>query len=126
MRDDDIREGGREDEVGASAKRDRREDWHDPVHTAIRREREPKKRYGHQHATNLAHPESELRRRLVLAVGVFVFVVPPWGWALSEFFFFIDDGWHERVRTGSSRVGCTTRGSSLSPFRGTSGLCTAC
>ena len=76
VRDDDVREGGREDEVGARAIRHRREHRHDPVHPAIRRERQPEKRDGHQHATHLPHPKSEFRRRL-LVVGVLVTTVPP-------------------------------------------------
>ena len=92
MRDNDVREGGREDEVGARAKRDRREHRHDPVHTdARRRKREPEKRDGHQHASNLSHPKPELRRRLVLAVDVFIFVVPPWGWGCCQSFMYF--GW---------------------------------
>src|SRR6266702_123089 len=123
MCDDDVREGGREDEVGASAERDGREHRHDPVHPAIRRERQPEERDGHQHAPLLPHPESELRRRLFLAVRVFVPAVPPWGW-MSVYLF----GWiaREESRTGSSRVECTGRGPSLSPFREMSGLYTAC
>ena len=41
VRDDDVREGGREDEVGACAERDRGEHRHDPVRAAVRRECEP-------------------------------------------------------------------------------------
>ena len=122
MRDDDVREGRREYKVGARAKGDRREHRHNPVHAAIRRERQPEERDGYKHATDLPHPESELRRRLFLAVSVLVFAIPPWG---SCQFFFNSDRL-KGVRTGSSTVECTSRGACLSPFRGMSGLWTAC
>ena len=42
----------------------------------------------HKRATDLPHLESELRRRLFLAVGIFVVVVPSLG-TLSDLFFLL-------------------------------------
>jgi hypothetical protein len=76
IRDDDVREGGREDKVGARAERDRRKHRHDPVHAAVSRECEPEEREGDEHPTHLSHQETEFCG-WVLAMRVFVSTVPP-------------------------------------------------
>ena len=64
VRDDDVRERRREDEVRARAEWDRREHGHDPGRALVRREskREERKRY--QDAADLSHQETELCRRI--------------------------------------------------------------
>ena len=79
IRDDDVREGGREDEVGARAEWDRREHGHDPGYALVRREGKPEEREWYEHAAHLPHQEAKLRRRfsamLFFVLAVLPFVV---------------------------------------------------
>ena len=55
VRVNDVRHGGREDEVSGRAERDRRKYRHDPMHFAVRRERQPEEPDRRQHGANLPH-----------------------------------------------------------------------
>jgi hypothetical protein len=76
VRDDNVCKGGREDEVGARAERDRREHRYDPVRLTVRRECEPEECQGNQHSAHLPHQETEFCWR-VLVMRVYVPAVPP-------------------------------------------------
>jgi len=64
VRDDDVRERRREDEVRARAEWDRREHGHDPGRAVVCRESEREERKWYEDAAYLAHQETELCWRI--------------------------------------------------------------
>ena len=64
VRDDDVGERRRKDEVGARAEWDRREHGHDPGRAVVRRESEREERKRYEDAAYLSHQETELRWRI--------------------------------------------------------------
>lgn len=72
VRDDDVGERRREDEVGARAEWNRREHGHDPGHAVVSRESEREERKRHEDAAYLSHQQTELCWR----ISTMYFLVP--------------------------------------------------